>query len=211
MNKILWFDTETTGLDPVKNDIIQIAGMIEIDNKVVEHFNFKCAPFNPDNIEEQALKVTGLKKEDVLNYDSPKDVYDKLTTIFSRHIDKYDKTDKFIPAGHNVGFDVDMLKQFFIKNDDVYFGSYVSYHKLDTLSLAIALNYWGFLPTKPENFKLKILCDIFGIKIEAHEAGSDINATRELFAAFTAIVIMPKKQFSKDKTPEYICFSLSYT
>ena len=30
INKILWFDVETTGLDPVKNGIWQLAGLVEV-------------------------------------------------------------------------------------------------------------------------------------------------------------------------------------
>jgi oligoribonuclease (3'-5' exoribonuclease) len=33
--KIFWFDTETTGLDPVVNSIVQLAAIIEIDGEVV--------------------------------------------------------------------------------------------------------------------------------------------------------------------------------
>ena len=56
--KKLYFDCETTGLDPIKNDIIQIAGVIEIDGHNMVDFNFKSKPFNWDAIETKALEIS---------------------------------------------------------------------------------------------------------------------------------------------------------
>ena len=40
MSKTLWIDTETLSFDAYRPDIIQLAGFIEIDNKIVE--NERC-------------------------------------------------------------------------------------------------------------------------------------------------------------------------
>lgn len=50
MSKIIYLDTETTGLDKEKNDVIQVAGIIEIDGKEVERFNIFCQPFSFENV-----------------------------------------------------------------------------------------------------------------------------------------------------------------
>ena len=34
--KVLWMDCETSGVDPVRHEILQIAGIIEIEGKEVE-------------------------------------------------------------------------------------------------------------------------------------------------------------------------------
>lgn len=49
--KLLFFDLETTGVNPGKNGIHQISGMIEIDGVEKEHFNFHVQP-NPKAVIE---------------------------------------------------------------------------------------------------------------------------------------------------------------
>ena len=55
MKKLLYFDTETTGLDPVRNGIIQIAGIIVIDGEVKEEFNIKMQPHENDEITQRRI------------------------------------------------------------------------------------------------------------------------------------------------------------
>ena len=43
--KICWIDTETTGLDPRKHDVIQLAALVEIDGKIEAQKVWKCKPW----------------------------------------------------------------------------------------------------------------------------------------------------------------------
>lgn len=176
--KTLWFDTETTGLDPIKNDIIQIAGIVEIDGEEKEAFNYKCRPHNPDNIDEDAIKTHGFTIEQIKTWTGPLEVYTDLIHIFGKYIDKFDRSDKFVPAGHNVNFDIDMLLNFFHKCNDTYFGSWMRWHPLDTMEMSVIANYLGYI--NPKNHKLETLAKIFGIQFEAHDAMEDIIATRKI-------------------------------
>lgn len=176
--KVLYFDTETTGLDPKKHSIIQISGIIEIDGEVKEEFNFRCQPDDYDTVDYEALKVNEITIEQLRTFDTPKGVYEKLIEIFSKYIDKFDPNDKFYPAGHNVSFDVEFLSEFFKRQGDVYFGSWQNYRCIDSRLVANFLTYCGII--KPEHIKLSYLCEYFKIKIRAHDALSDIKATRSL-------------------------------
>ena len=178
MNKVLYFDVETTGLDPVKQDIIQIAGLIEIDNVVVEEFEFKVAPVNPENATPEALDVHGYDLVTIMQFPPHSHVYNSLIELFSKYIDKYNKADKFTPAGYNVRFDMDFLKNFFLKHNDKYFGSWFNYKMVDPLPV---LHYaeWA-QKISLENYKLVTVCERFGIELQAHDALSDIRATREV-------------------------------
>ena len=177
MSKILWFDTETTGLSD-KSTIIQIAGIIEIDGEVKKTFNLRCRPFADSEMSDKAFEITGLLKEDVLEYPDPKEVHDQLLKIFARFIGKFDKTDKFIVAGHNVGFDVDQLTRWFQKCGDKYLGSWINYRKqLDTLGLFRAMQIADVMP-ELENAKLETIAKFMGIEFDAHDAMADIEATR---------------------------------
>lgn len=84
--KIIWFDTETTGLDSKENDIISLSGYLEIDRKIVETFDYKMKPFNMKNISKEALDVNGFTLEQLESFPSPlvakKDLEKKVKKIY---------------------------------------------------------------------------------------------------------------------------------
>ncbi|OQY41206.1 MAG: hypothetical protein B6227_05985 [Fusobacteriia bacterium 4572_74] len=152
--KILWYDTETTGLTE-NSAMFQISGVIEIDSEVKEEFDIFCHPHKGADISEQALEVTGMNREQLDSFQSPKKAYEELVEIFSKYIDKFNKDDKFIIAGQNVKFDIDVLNRFFRRNNDNYLGSFLNYKQVfDTLSIYMALEIADVVP-KLENHKLE--------------------------------------------------------
>lgn len=176
--KIFYFDVETTGIDPVLNDITQLSGMIEINGEIKETFNFRCQPINWANISPEALQVTGVSLEQLKTYPKPSELYAELIHLLSKYCNKFDKSDKFYFAGYNVRFDIDFLNHFFRKQGDGYFGSWFNWKAIDPLPLFHYLEWRGDIAL--ENYKLQTVCDHFGIAIEAHDALSDISATRSV-------------------------------
>lgn len=186
MKKILYFDTETTGVDPSKNGIIQLSGIIEIDNEIKEEFNFRIRPFEIDEINLEALEVNNITKDQLKTFPTAQESYILIEKLFNKYIDRYDPTDKFYPAGYNVRFDLEFLSEYFIKNDNPYFGSYCNWRSIDALSIFYFLDYIGYL--KLENYKLGTVCDYFKIPIKAHDAMSDIKATRSLIIKLKSLL-----------------------
>jgi DNA polymerase-3 subunit epsilon len=195
--KILWFDTETTGLTE-NSAMFQISGVIEIDGASVEEFDIFCKPHKGADISEEALKVTGVTREELENYQDPRKAYEQLIEIFSKYIDKFDRDDKFIIGGQNVKFDIDVLNKFFKRNNDNYLGSFLNYKQVfDTLNVYVALEIAEVVP-KLENHKLESICKVMGVKLEnAHNSLADIKATKEvgdkLLAGLRRIRRKPKK------------------
>lgn len=185
MNKVLYFDVETTGTDAFKHDIVQLSGIVEIDGKVAHEFNINMQPRNWETIEPKALEVTGLTLETLKTYQSAEDGFAEFELIVAGRnhpwaVNRYDKYDKFTPAGYNVGFDLQFLDQFFRKSGESYGSGWMqNWRAIDGLPIVRFLEHCGCLP-KMSDQKLGTLCNHFGIEIEAHDALSDIKATRNL-------------------------------
>ena len=177
--KILWLDTETTGLSPWKQDVIQMAGIVEIDGKVMEKFEFKCQPHFWEDIQQQALDVHGYSEEDLAEFPKPAKVWNQFCRVLDTYVDKYDKTDKFIMAGYNVGFDFDFMKSWWSKCEQSYFGSYFEYKQFDVYPLVFLFDqkYNWQMP----KHKLVNICEFLSIEIHAHDALADIEATKKVY------------------------------
>ena len=176
--KILYIDTETTGLDPVKNGILQISGIVEINNEQVEKFDIKIKPFETDEINPKSLDICKISLEDIKGFTSPEEGFKQLLEIFDRHVNRYDKNDKFVFCAYNADFDIGFLKEFFIKNGDKYFFAYVKYIK-DPFQVVKYLAASRLIDAK--NNKLGTICEYFGIEFKnAHDAMADVIAVMEL-------------------------------
>jgi len=193
--KLLFLDTETTGVDNTKNGIIQIAGIVEIDGAVKEEFNMMCRPFPGQAVSPDALKVTGKTMDEIRAYPEPQAAYRDLVAILDRYIDRYDKTDKFYMVGQNTKFDYDFLTAWFKNNGNPYFYAYVAYHLIDVIQATALFTVAGQF--KLENMKLATVAKHFGIPLKAHDAMEDIRATRAIFYRYVHLI----RQIEKDGVP----------
>jgi DNA polymerase-3 subunit epsilon len=180
--KVLWLDTETTGLDPEKNGLIEIAGLVEIDGEVREEFVINSGLFGDDVISEGAAELQGLSVDDfakrINEYQAPRDAYVYLKMKLDWYIDRFNPDDKFTVAGYNVSFDVAFLEAFFRKMGDSYLYSYIRRPVIDILAVCRYLSWAGLLDVKKHN--LETVCEAFNIELKAHTALEDIRATRAI-------------------------------
>jgi len=183
----VFFDLETTGLDSRKNGIHQIAGIVEVNDSVVETFDLKVRP-NPDKIiEEAALNVGGVTKEQVLAYPEMRTIYKKLVTMLAKYIDKFNRRDKAWLVGYNNrAFDDPFLRAWFEQNGDSYFGSWFWSDSLDVMSLSS--EYLQDVRANMPNFKLMSVAKRLGIVVDEsklHDGGYDVWLTREIYLIVT--------------------------
>lgn len=183
MNKILFIDTETTGLFPDVNGVHQAAGILLVNGQVVDEFNLKFDTLPTEIVEDEALAVSGLTLADirarkVSSWDAYKD-FDKRIT---KHVNKFDKGDKAIIAGYNCNFDAQFLCEWYRKHGNKYFfGLFHGGAYLDGLNLALLAELKAgkrlFFPDR----KLGTVAKSLGIELEgAHDALADIRATRQV-------------------------------
>lgn len=122
--KLLFFDLETTGIKYWKNGIHQISGEIVIDGETKETFNYNVCPNPQCEVDETALQVCGVTREQIFAYPDMHEVYLEFVNMLSKYVDKYNKDDKFFLVGYNnASFDNSFLKAFFVQNGDSFFYS----------------------------------------------------------------------------------------
>jgi len=200
--KQVYIDTETTGINPKDNGLIQISGMIEIDSQMVKEFDFRVKPFLGDKIEDEALKVNGITREDLEKFESPDLVFEKLIALFNQYVNPYDKSDKFFFIAYNARFDWDFLSNFFLKNNHKYFSSYFFFPQIDVMYLAA--EKLKSVRASMQNFKLQSVAEALGIQINKdllHDAKYDIELTRLVYQKVTEIKTpVIEKKVEKDYT-----------
>jgi len=183
--KILYFDVETTGLDPEKHGIHQFSFSFEIDGIEVKTGNVRVGPFETDEIVKEALDVSGITEETLWassDYCSPKALYKSLILLLDAHCDKYNKEDKIFLCGYNSqSFDSRFLRSFFVKNGDKYFGSYFWTVNLDVMVIA-GLKLAHVRHTM-KDFKLQTVAAQLGIEVvesKLHDASYDLALTKAI-------------------------------
>ena len=183
MSKLFFYDLETTGTNPGRHGIHQISGEIVIDGKSVETFDFKVQPNPKAQIEDAALAVGGVTREQIMAYPPMGQVYTQLVTMLAKYVNKYDKTDKFHLVGYNNrGFDDNFFRGFFLQNGDNYFGSWFWADSIDVV--VRASTFLADRRADLPNFKLATVADFLGIDTTAgklHDASFDIYVTKAVF------------------------------
>jgi DNA polymerase III subunit epsilon len=188
--KILAVDTETTGTNPGKHSIWQIAGIVYIDGKEKERFEILMQPnpkaaIDPDAFNPSKNKTPEQIQEEIdklKTYMPFEEGYKTFVGILGKYIDKYDSKDKFFFLAHNAPFDNDFLRGLFLQNGDDYFGSWFWPDVLCTRVLAIR-QLMPIRHTMP-NFQLMTIARQLGIEIDEsklHDATYDIDITIEVF------------------------------
>lgn len=169
MKSYLYLDSETTGLDAQKNDIIQIACIPVINGIPGKPFNEYCQPINYSAVDQEAIAIHGISLEQMKTFQSPSEMLRK----FEAYLRSFNA--KFTLAGYNVGFDKGFLTAMFAK-----MGVPSLYRELfegDTHDTMLRAKLAKGLSKNP---RLSKLAEEYGISINAHDALSDIQATIQI-------------------------------
>lgn len=174
-------DVETTGKDPQRNGIIQIAGIIYNEERDIQ-FDYRCKPFPSDSIEQEALDVNGTTLFDIETYTDPQEIHNELRGLFKTFVSPYDKLDKMFLYGYNVKFDDNFLRAWWKKNDDNYYGSW--FWTPPHCVMMLAAEYLTKVRHGMPNFKQGTVASTLGIEYDEeglHSAINDVRITIEIY------------------------------
>lgn len=190
--KKLFFDVETTGLDPEQCAIHQLAFLIEIDGEVVYSGDWRIKPFPTARIEPTALEVSGVSIRKLKNYPDHDAVFKDVIDLLAQHVDRFDRSDKIHLVGYNNRFfDDRFLRAFFKQNNDNFFGSWFWPDTIDVLVLAS--QHLLHKRSQMLNFKLGTVAETLGVRVEdehLHDGLYDVQVTREVYNRITGSDLM---------------------
>lgn len=187
IEKYFVFDVETTGLDPEKHAIHQLSALYIEDGVVKFEKDWKVRPFDGAEIDDAALAIANVTKEQIMAYPPMNEVYHDLIAHLSKFIDRFNRQDKsFLIGFNNVRFDNPFLRKFFERNNDKYFGSWFFSNPMDAFVLATPELIQK--RAKMENFKLFSVAEELGVAVDQsklHDATYDLYLTLEILKLST--------------------------
>lgn len=177
---ILFIDTETTGQNPNRNTLVEIAARLDVDGKTVDKFETKL--FNPKSVTHLgALKYNGLKLDDLTKMPVEIEGLMKFLDWLLTLQDKYKGT--LYICGQNVGFDIRFIWAALSKYDIEGLDDIMGFKVLDTFGLALALHQVGKLQTKDNKLSLSDIAEGLGINLSGrnlHTAMADVDLVAEV-------------------------------
>lgn len=196
-------DTETTGLDEIKNDVIELS-IFRLTDGVQKTWCLK--PLNQGNIEAAALRINGHKLEDLKHetkfgretYLEPSKVLVEVENWMAE--DGVTSEDRIL-IGQNPSFDKKFLERLWQKCNSE--GTFPFGRKMiDTIQIALLIDI--ACDHKRKAYGLSALVDDFGVKKEkAHRAASDTKMTKELWLKMLDFVKLAMAAL-KEKNPDFL-------
>lgn len=169
--ELIIFDTETTGLSPELNHVIQISAikcLIE-DNFVLTELDRFDTYINPGyKLPKKIVQITGITDDLLSKYPGEDEQWETINKFFG---------DNPIVCGHNVPFDVSMTKAMYKRHGHMFLPT-----ELDTLRMAQELH----LKEEVGSHKLGTLAEYFGLDygLSFHNSMDDVIATMRLLRMF---------------------------
>jgi DNA polymerase III epsilon subunit-like protein len=179
-----WCDTETTGLNPDQNDILDIAIVRVMPDGTEEVFEAKVQMDRPENAHPKALEVNGYTPEKWAGARTAAEVFGE---IHERGLLR-----DCILAGQNVGFDAAFINATFKR---LGIKARVDYHLFDTVTLALE----HLLPYLENSVSLVPVCVALGIPTEgAHGAMADCRMAMAVHRVLTTATPADKERWATE-------------
>lgn len=181
--KILFFDTETTGLSPEKHAIHQLTYSLMIDNEIVESADKRIAPWAGAEIDDKAIEISGTTREMLASFELPATVYTDFVVMLDKYVDRFNKKDKIFLCGYNnANFDNGFLRAMFERHWNKYFGSYFWSSPLDVFVYA-SFKLKSVRHMMPD-FKQGTVAKALGIEVDdakLHNAEYDLDILMKIY------------------------------
>ncbi len=205
-DEIIIFDTETTGLDPSKDQIIQFSGIkVKVyqenglykyeEKEVIDEY---IKPNKP--VSEKIESLTSITNEFLADKQSEDTAFEKIKSFFG---------DNPVISGYNVPFDIRMV-------NGLYDRMYESFNYKDSLDV---LAYARDLVSKQDikeatgtdNFKQESIAKVYGLDAKFHLAIEDARVTLKLLFIFINEYFSEKEEAKRKVTVKRVVYKEGYS
>lgn len=181
-------DLETTGLDPRKHDIVEVA-IIPLNSEImpikqIMPFNVIIKPGRPENIDYDNLTKIGMTRKRISDYMLNGHDSFYAAELLEKWFNKLQMPERkqIFPLAHNFPFEYSFLRDWLgpLNYESMFDGRF-----RDTMALANALNEMADLRARPvpfEKVNLSYICNKLGIeRSREHYALEDAMVTAECY------------------------------
>lgn len=178
------FDTETTGLNPSYDKIIEISAIKFINNKKVDTFS---TLINPKVVIEPFItQLTGIKQEDLKDKPTINEVIPKF----------FEFIEDLTLVAHNAPYDIKMMASECYRNKIELCNNKI----IDTVTLAKRI-----IPRENiENYKLTTLKEYLGLEYGSHRALDDCETCSKVYQLYLNLTQKKKIVILDENTGEVI-------
>ena len=190
INKILFIDTETGGLDPLEHSLLSVAFAVWDNGEIT---NAKEFLINDGvlNVTSKALEINGIN----INEHSKIALKSNFAISEIKNFlnQNFELDEKITLCGHNILFDINFFKNFWNKNEGNYNARF-SHRYVDTASILFFLSLINKLPENSNSSENAF--DLFGISIDKrHSALGDVLGTAKLFNCLIELESLNNKNY----------------
>ena len=173
-------DVETTGLSSDCNVLTAFFIILDDELNEIDTLDLKIK----HKFYKLYTRAMEVNKIDIMEHDQNSIYVDEAVNRIDKFLSTYKKNNKYILLGHNIAFDLKMLKNNLLFTDNII-ECYISPNNIDTLTIAKFIKSCDKIPKK-QSLSLTNLCQYFDItlentKLSAHNAEYDIKLTVQLF------------------------------
>jgi len=174
MNKILFIDTATTGMNSEKCAIYRLGGIYTEDGIEKSRFEFRMRPFINARINEQSLWISGETRASLQLYQDEKTAFNNFLSYINQLIDLKNPRDKAYIAGFNAANrDVPFIREWFRRNGNERFRDYFYVQVLDLMCIS-AFGLINIRNTMPD-FHLETAARFLQVRATISEKYNSIN------------------------------------
>lgn len=193
MKKFFIFDCETGGTIP-EASLLSLSGVVTNHKlEVLDTINLKIKP--NDSVYRLTANSIAINNINIVEHDKTALTEAEASNEFYNFVCKNsigsEDSEKLIPTGHNVNFDIKFVKNHLLK-PDIHEGDkwerFFTYRSMDTAAVAQFLILAGKLPDTIDG-SLKSLANFFDIDYsKAHDAEIDVEITLNVLKKLIGLV-----------------------
>ena len=140
MEKILFIDTLTTGMNTERCAIYRIGGIYTEDGVEKKAFDLKVRPFDNARINDASIWLGGETRSSLIDFPEESRAFGKFIEFLDSCVNVQDADDKLYIGGYNCScFDIPFINEWFRRNRNEQFRNYFHVQCFDIMNISLMI------------------------------------------------------------------------